>query len=164
MDVEDATAEINAFLDRVDVDDLKHQDIWRKLTVLVKVKPDADIFPVRARYSKEPIPNIGLNYLSADQGLWFTLADCIASKLLTGKSPKVLEAIRFTSQDIQEGLTPIDIAGNPAFTSSPVNLIEPTTSINASSIGDGRSRRTSRRRRQRKTRPASDRSRASSSR
>ena len=115
LDVEDATEEISAFLDHVDVADLKHQDIWRKLTVLVKVKPDADIFPVRARYSKEPIPNIGLNYLSADQGLWFTLADCIASKLLTGKSPKLLEAIRFTPQDIQEGLTPIDIAGNPAF-------------------------------------------------
>ena len=119
LDVEDATDEVSAFLDHVDAADLKHQDIWRKLTVLAKVKPDADIFPVRARYSKEPIPNIGLNFLSAEQGLWFTLADCIASKLLTGKSPKVLEAIRFTPQDIQEELTPVDIAGNAAFHVNP---------------------------------------------
>ena len=115
VDVETATAEARDFLDRVDLEALKRQDTWQQLHVLVKVKPEADIFPVRARYSKEPIPNIGLNYLSAGDGHWFTLADCIASKLLTGKAPQVLEAIRFKPREIQDGLKDIDIAGNPAF-------------------------------------------------
>jgi hypothetical protein len=101
INVEDATEEVRGFLDRIGLNDLKRQEAWPALHVLVKVKPEADIFPVRARYSKEPIPNIGLNYLSADEGLWFTLADCIASKLLTGQAPKILEAIRFKPRDIQ---------------------------------------------------------------
>ncbi|MGA7330006.1 MAG: hypothetical protein WBX25_37360 [Rhodomicrobium sp.] len=119
IDVEDATKEVRAFLDQISLEQLQSQDTWQQLHVLVKVKPDADIFPVRAHYSKEPIPNIGLNYLSADSGFWFTLADCIASKLLTGKVPKVLEALRFTPRDVQDDLKPVNIAGNPAFRVDP---------------------------------------------
>jgi integrase len=62
-------------LDRVTVGDLKRKETWSDLHMLVQVLPDADIFPVRSRYGSEPIATIGLNYLSADQALWFTLAD-----------------------------------------------------------------------------------------
>src|SRR5271167_138440 len=82
MTHEDATADAQAFLDRATVANLKRSETWRELLVLVQVVPDADIFPVRARYGSEPIATIGLNYLSAHQPLWFTLADCLASKLL----------------------------------------------------------------------------------
>ena len=51
----------------VTVADLKHTETWREFRVLVQVHPDADIFPVRARYRSEPIATIGLNYLSAGQ-------------------------------------------------------------------------------------------------
>ena len=76
------------------------------LTTLVQVLPEADIFPVRTRYAPRikgetksaDMPTIGVNYLSADRPLWFTLADCVASKLLTGKAPKVVRAIRFTAK------------------------------------------------------------------
>ena len=57
--------------------------------------PDADIFPVRAAYGGDAQTTIGLNYFSSDTPLWFTLADCITSKLLTGKTPKILQAITF---------------------------------------------------------------------
>ena len=66
------------------------------------------------------MPTIGLNYLSADRLLWFTLADCVASKLLTGRAPKVVRALSFTPKDIQEGLRPIEIAGNADFRVEPV--------------------------------------------
>jgi hypothetical protein len=54
------------------------------MTTLVQVELEADIFPVRARYSPRiktesksgDMPTIGVNYLSADRPLWFTLADC----------------------------------------------------------------------------------------
>ena len=34
------------------------------------------------------MPTIGVNYLSADRPLWFTLADCVASKLLDWQGPE----------------------------------------------------------------------------
>lgn len=131
---EDWTDQVRAFLERVTLDDLQKPATWRDLTVLVQVQPQADIFPVRARYSAapsspdrstaasgapDPATTIGLNYLSADRPLWFTLADCIASKLLTGKAPQVVSAIRFTPQAPQDGLEAINIAGNPAYRVEP---------------------------------------------
>src|SRR5208337_4898915 len=90
-------------------------ETWRELQVLVQDLPDADIFPVRARYGSEPIATIGLNYLSGDQPLWFTLTDCLASKLLSGKSPKVTKAIRFRPLEPQANLRPVAINGNKLY-------------------------------------------------
>ena len=85
--------------------------------MLVRVRPDGDIFPVRAKYGirQDASYTIGQNYLTPREPLWFTLADCIASKLRTGKSPKVLEAITFTPGPVQTNLKPIAIAGNPDY-------------------------------------------------
>jgi hypothetical protein len=84
----------------------------------VKVIPDGDIFPVRANYDGLQA-TIGLNYLKADVPLWFTLADCIAAKLLTGKAPKVIEAFAFEPAEMQDGLKPATIAGNLAYRIDP---------------------------------------------
>jgi hypothetical protein len=81
--------------------------------------PDADIFPARANYAGEGQLTIGANYLTSKTPLWFTLADCIAAKLLTGKTPKIVEAITFSPGRIQPGLRPIDIAGNPNYRVDP---------------------------------------------
>ncbi len=118
---EDATADAQAFLDRTTVADLARRETWSQLHVLVQVLPDTDIFPVRSRYGSEPIATIGLNYLSADQALWFTLADCMASKLLTGKSPKVTKAIRFRPLEPQAALRPIAISGNERYRVHPTH-------------------------------------------
>ena len=92
--------------------DLQRPETWRALTTLVKVRPDGDIFPVRAKYCDES-QTIGLNFISSEKLLWYTLADAIASKLLTGKPPK--EAITFVPGKLQGGLRPICIAGKPDF-------------------------------------------------
>ena len=60
-----------------------------------------------------------MNYLSADRPLWFTLADCVASKLLTGKPPKVVRAIRFLAKQPQPSLRAVEIAGNREFRVDP---------------------------------------------
>lgn len=128
VDEEDATAATQTFLDSIQRDDLQNPESWRQLTTVVQVQPDADIFPVRARYAPQvkgerksgDMPTIGLNYLSADRPLWFTLADCVASKLLTGKAPKVVRAIRFSAKPPQGGLKPIKIAGNSEFRVEPL--------------------------------------------
>ncbi|MGA2636192.1 hypothetical protein [Methylocella sp.] len=127
VDEEDSTAETQSYLDTVQVVDLQNPESWGALTTLVQVRPAADIFPVRARYAPQlagdlksgESATIGLNYLSADRPLWFTLADCIASKLLTGRAPKVLRAIRFRPKPPQNGLKPIKIYGKPEFRVEP---------------------------------------------
>ncbi|MEA1617684.1 hypothetical protein SOQ14_02020 [Erythrobacter sp. T5W1-R] len=116
----DATAEAQSLLAGVSVEDLQSPDFWQKLSMLVKVLPDADIFPVRAAYEGEQLSTIAANYLSSDAPLWFTLADCIAAKLLTGKAPKVVEAIAFDPGPMQDGLRPVNISGKAEYRVDPV--------------------------------------------
>ncbi|MGB3317437.1 MAG: hypothetical protein WA978_03960 [Sphingopyxis granuli] len=111
----DATDDTRSLLARINLGDLQSPDIWQALTVLVQVKPDSDIFPVRTDYARQKQNTIGLNYLSSDTTLWFTLADCITSKFLTGKAPVILEALRFAPGPVQPGLAAINISGNPAY-------------------------------------------------
>lgn len=91
----DSTDETRALLATIDSAALQSRSAWANLSTLVRVKPDGDIFPVRAAYSGEAQTTIGANYLTADQPLWFTLADCVAAKLLTGKPPEIIEAVTF---------------------------------------------------------------------
>ena len=114
-----ATAQVWKLLDNVTIEDLQDPKTWTQLRVLVKVRPDGDVFPVRARYEEGGQHTIGLNHLSSDEHMWLTLADCVASKLLTGRTPKVIEALRFEPVGTQEGLAPIDIAGNPGYRVDP---------------------------------------------
>jgi hypothetical protein len=107
----DATVSTRELLSKLKIGQLQDQDFWLKLRVLVEVKPNADIFPVRARYGEGPSHTIGVNYLSADRTLWFTLADCIASTLLTGKAPAIVSAIRFEPKAMQSGLRPVQVVG-----------------------------------------------------
>ncbi len=115
----DATAETQSLLASVTLADLQSPDAWQKLAVLVKVQPDADIFPVRAAYDGETLATIGANYLSSATPQWFTLADCIASKLLTGKAPHIVEAITFEPGPMQPDLQPINVSGDAAYRVDP---------------------------------------------
>lgn len=115
----DATPETEAFLADINLAELQSPATWPKLATLVRVQPDDDIFPVRAAYAGEAQSTIGLNYISSDTALWFTLADCIASKLLTGKAPRILEAVAFTPGPVQTSLRPINVSGNPLYRVDP---------------------------------------------
>jgi hypothetical protein len=119
VDRRDATSEARRILNAADLGQLQSPSFWRQLTVLVRVRPDNDIFPVRASYSGEAQSTIGSNHLSADTPLWFTLADCVASKLLTGKAPEVVEAISFSPGAIQPELQSINVNGNAAYRVDP---------------------------------------------
>lgn len=117
----DSTKMTRKFLNSVALASLQQPDIWKKFTTLVQIDPDDDIFPIRANYSGDDQDTIGLNHLGPGQPLWFTLADCIASKLLTGKSPKILKAITFQPDGVQNDLRPVNIAGNPEYRIDPYN-------------------------------------------
>jgi plasmid maintenance system antidote protein VapI len=115
----DTTEETRAILEGVTLEELQRPEFWPQLVTLVQIEPDADILPVRALYSEGAQHTIGLNYLTSKVPLWFVLADCIGSKLLSGKAPKVLRAITYEPSGTQSGLLPIQVMGNPAYRIEP---------------------------------------------
>lgn len=119
MTWQDDTEAVRHLLEEVTLETLQDPAVWRDLPVLVEIKPDADILPVRARYEDDRPSTIGLNFLAADEGLWFTLADCMSAKLLNGRSPNVLRAIRFAAGERQFGLKPVAVDGNSSFRVDP---------------------------------------------
>ncbi len=116
MTPRDATADVRELLAAISLNDLQHQETWQKLLTIVRIRPRGDILPVRAKYGTGTVSyNIGLNYLTSKEPLWFTLADCIAAKILTGKVPEVMEAVRFEPMARQKDLRPVLLAGNPEY-------------------------------------------------
>ena len=115
----DSTAQTANFLQSITIRALQKPETWQQLTKLVQIAPDVDILPVRAAYGGDAQTTIGLNYVSSDRPLWFTLADCIASKLLTGKTPGIIKAITFHPQEAQSDLHPVMIAGNSEYRIDP---------------------------------------------
>jgi hypothetical protein len=114
-----STEEAIQFLNEVTLADLRNPSTWPRLTTLVQIAPDDDVVPVRAPYMGEQQATIGVNYLHSGEPIWFTIADCIASKILTGKTPRVLKAVSFEPGAQQEGLTPIRIAGDSHYEVDP---------------------------------------------
>jgi DNA polymerase III epsilon subunit-like protein len=116
----DATEEVKQFLETVLPDDLFDPATWRHLPAIVEVLPDGDVLPARSRYGDEvhSTYGIGVNPLSSHSPLWYTVADCIAAKLRTGKAPRVLRALRYRPEGKQQ-LTPVKLQGQV--------LIDPTT-------------------------------------
>ncbi len=113
------TMETRASLEHLSLADLQRKDLWPQLTTLVQIKPDKDILPVRGKYDGNAQYTIGLNYFSSDEPMWFVLADCVASKILTGRSPTVLKAITFTPAARQSTLLPIDVMGKQEYRIDP---------------------------------------------
>ena len=121
----DATKKAQRLLDSISVEDCLDPKTWRDFNCLVQLAPDGDLLPVRARYTRRPYNSagapsgvakpslgIGVNPLDTDgQPVWFTLADAVASKLLTGRPPRVLRAISFHPAGGQQKLSAIKLRG-----------------------------------------------------
>lgn len=87
MVTQNATDDAKAILENADLDWLQRPQSWRQLTMLVRVKPQGDIFPVRAAYDEGEQTTIGLNYLtSGDTPLWFTFGRLHRIKAANRKS------------------------------------------------------------------------------
>jgi hypothetical protein len=110
MVVEDTTVATRVFLEAITLEDLQSPEVWRNLCTLVRLQPNESIFPVRTDYDRVTY-TIGLNHLRAEEPLWFTLADCIVSKLLTGRCPQIDKAHTYRPGPHQSGLKAIRIMG-----------------------------------------------------
>ncbi|WP_263365243.1 DNA polymerase [Edaphobacter bradus] len=108
--------EIIQFLEQLTEDSLFKPETWKQLTAFVRVVPDGDILPTRGQYSDVSKDwQVAVNYLHAntpDDSLWFALPDVVASVILTGKIPKIIDAFRIEpSKELLDGLTPIKLRG-----------------------------------------------------
>ncbi len=114
IDIVDTTKETAEWLGTVTLEEMFDPAAWRRLVGLVQIEADGDILPVRARYGLKGQPNatIGVNPYWSTQPQWFTLADVVASTLLTGRPPKVLRAIRFEPVGIVDALRTVRLGGD----------------------------------------------------
>jgi hypothetical protein len=110
----DGTQQVRRLLRSWKLSDLQKKENWRHLIALVQVKPDCDIFPVRAPYGPDGDGTIGANYLTSKWSLWFTLADCVAAQQLTGKPVRIERAIVFAPKQAQSDLKEIVIGDGTA--------------------------------------------------
>lgn len=111
MTESDTTDATRAALAAARPDDWQDRDAWRGLTTVVRVRCARDLFPVRSYYQGEQHASIGLNRLTFPEPLWFTYADCLAAKFLSGKTPEIIEAVTFAPGPRQPGLKPIGLLG-----------------------------------------------------
>ena len=87
------------------------------MTAFVQVIPDGDILPSRGRYNIESNDwQVAVNHLHADrddssQALWFSLPDVVASVILTGGVPNVVDAFRIEAHSQLKGLKSCKLRG-----------------------------------------------------
>jgi hypothetical protein len=124
---EDPTT-VQELLERITGEDVLDRELWTQLDALVLVEADGDRLPTRARYGRRPgrgagvgprAYNVAVPYRSGGPAQWYTLADCIVSKLHTGKAPRVRAVLRFSAHGVQPGLKPVEVAGNPDYRVDP---------------------------------------------
>lgn len=113
----DSTSNVRQMLETIGLEDCFNRAQWRHFRGIAKVRPTADILPVRSRYGKNGW-NIGVNYYSSNESQWFAIPDLIASKILTGRAPTIEQAYSFDSTGHLDGLRETRFAGRVPFSPS----------------------------------------------
>ena len=108
----DVTDEVRAFVAGIELDDCFKQDTWKQMKFFARIRPHGDVLPVRAEYSDDGVTkNIGVNYLTSAEPVWFSGPDLVASKLLSGRVPQIEKAFRMVPHGQQEGLRATNLRG-----------------------------------------------------
>ena len=116
--VENCQAEMKTFLSQVTAASLFNPATWKQLTGFVKIIPNGDILPTRSRYSLESNDwQVAVNhpYAKSDDpndALWFSLADVVVSRLLTGRTPEIVDAFRIEPLGQLPNLVPTKLYGS----------------------------------------------------
>ena len=106
----DATGDVRKLLAQITIDRCFERKMWLRFKFFALVRPDDDIFPVRAVYNGTT-QNIGLNYLTSNEPIWFAGPDVISAILLTGKVPHIEKAIRVVPHGKQAELGSTSLRG-----------------------------------------------------
>lgn len=112
IEVEDATEEVQEWLSAVTAECCFDPTFWPSLAVFALVEPQGEILPARARYGGPADGfNIGVNPLTSRTQVWFAGPDLVAAKLLTGRAPRIVRAIRLVPVGTQKKLRSISLRG-----------------------------------------------------
>jgi hypothetical protein len=106
----DATREVRQLLLQITPERCFDRKLWRRFRFFALVRPDNDILPVRTVYNGTT-QNIGINYLTSNEPIWFAGPDIIASVILTGKIPRIEKATRVTPHGKQAKLGSTSLRG-----------------------------------------------------
>jgi hypothetical protein len=117
--VENCQREISEFLKTVSVNFLFTKASWKNLAAFVQIIPDGDILPSRSKYSAASNDwQVGVNHIYSDaanpNALWYSLPDVVASVILTGRVPNIIDAFRLEAIGKFSGLRPVSLRGNVA--------------------------------------------------
>jgi len=107
---DDDTTNVREFVKRIVLPRCFEASKWRQCRFFALIKPDNDILPVRTMYN-EVTQNIGNNYLSSENPLWFAGPDIIASIIRTGRVPHIIRAIRMVPNGKQAGMQSVNLRG-----------------------------------------------------
>jgi hypothetical protein len=106
----DATKAVRQLLSQITLQRCFDRKLWPQFKFFALVRPDNDILPVRTVYNGTT-QNIGINYLTSKEPIWFAGPDIIASILSAGKVPHIEKAIRVKPHGKQQGLTSTSLRG-----------------------------------------------------
>lgn len=114
--VEHCQNEIMDFLNKVSANYLFTQDAWKHLAAFVLIIPDGDILPSRGKYSAASNDwQVAVNYIYSGpdnpNAVWYSLPDVVASVILTGRIPKVIDAFQLTATGKLKHSKPISLRG-----------------------------------------------------
>jgi len=110
VEFSEATKAVRKLLSQITPDRCLDRKLWLYFKFFALVYPDGDILPVRSVYNGTT-QNIGVNYLTSKEPLWFAGPDLIASILLTGKVPRIEKAIVVVPRGKQKGLGSTHLRG-----------------------------------------------------
>ena len=93
--VEHCKDQVEEFLRELTPNMLFDPETWTRMNGFVKVVPNGDVLPIRSKYS--PASNdwqVGLNHVYAkkEDALWYSIPDVVASILITGRAPEIVDA------------------------------------------------------------------------
>ncbi len=110
-------AEYQALLDTITPGDCLDKQNWPRFGALGLVETDGDVLPVRAHYTEDSW-QVALSKLAPGDAttgptrLWYAMPDLIASKVLTGRAPRLLRVIRLQAVgEFLDTLRPVTLRG-----------------------------------------------------
>jgi transcriptional regulator with XRE-family HTH domain len=86
--------DVRDFLESISLDDLRCRETWRNplMKTFVLIKPNGDLLPVHAAYGGAS-SNLAKNQAKSGAAAWYAIPDAISSKIKTGRTPHILDAI-----------------------------------------------------------------------
>ena len=110
LSFEDATEDVREMVNSMTLDRAFDAERWRDFKFFALVRPEENIFPVRAVYDGRT-QNIGANYLTSEEPIWFAGPDVIAAALQGRKPLQIEKAFRIVPHGKQAGLRPTNLRG-----------------------------------------------------